>query len=35
MANTIASGVGLTKRWWQEHGLLSLKNLQAAMAPLR
>jgi hypothetical protein len=35
MAKTIASGVGLTNAWLQEQGLLSLKSLQAAMAPLR
>jgi len=35
MAKTIASGVGLTNAWLQEQGLLSLKSLWAAMAPLR
>jgi len=35
MAKTIASGVGLTNAWLQEQGLLSLKSLRAAMAPLR
>ena len=35
MSRTIASGVGLTNAWLQEQGLLSLKSLWAAMAPLR
>jgi hypothetical protein len=35
MAKTIASGVGLTNAWLQQQGLLSLKSLWAAMAPLR
>lgn len=35
MAKTIASGVGLTNRWLQEQGMLSLKSLWAELAPLR
>jgi RNA-directed DNA polymerase len=35
MAKIIASGVGLKNAWLQEQGLLSLKSLWAAMAPLR
>ena len=35
MAKTIASGVGLTDKWLQEQGLVSLKSLWASLAPLR
>ncbi|WP_218933101.1 group II intron reverse transcriptase/maturase [Roseimaritima multifibrata] len=35
MAKTIASNVGLTNKWLQEEGLLSLKTLWAQLAPLR
>jgi RNA-directed DNA polymerase len=35
MARTIASGVGMTNAWLQEQGLVSLKSLWAALAPLR
>ena len=34
MAKTIASGVGLTNAWLTEQGLLSLKTLWVALAPL-
>lgn len=33
MAKTIASGVGMTNRWLQEQGLISLKSLWAQLAP--
>jgi len=35
MAKTIASGVGMTNKWLQEQGLVSLKSLWATLAPLR
>ncbi|MFT5323080.1 MAG: RNA-directed DNA polymerase [Planctomycetaceae bacterium] len=35
MAKTIASGVGMTNKWLQEQGLVSLKSLWASLAPLR
>jgi len=35
MARTIASGVGMTNKWLQEQGLVSLKSLWAQLAPLR
>jgi len=35
MSKTIASGVGLTKVWLAEQGLLSMKSLWAQLAPLR
>jgi len=35
MAKTIASGVGLTNAWLEAQGLLRLKALWAALAPLR
>ncbi|MDA0283712.1 MAG: maturase [Planctomycetota bacterium] len=35
MAKTIASGIGMTNAWLQEQGLVSLKSLWAALAPLR
>ncbi|QDT03868.1 Group II intron, maturase-specific domain [Rubripirellula lacrimiformis] len=35
MAKTIASNVGLTNKWLQEQGLLSMKTLWAELAPLR
>ena len=35
MARTIASGVGMTNKWLQEQGLVSLKSLWASLAPLR
>jgi RNA-directed DNA polymerase len=35
MARTIASGVGMTNKWLQEQGLISLKSLWAQLAPLR
>ncbi len=35
MAKTIASGVGMTNKWLQERGLVSLKSLWASLAPLR
>ena len=35
MAKTIASGVGMTNAWLQTQGLVSLKPLWAALAPLR
>ena len=34
MAKTIASGVGMTNKWLQEQGLLSLKSLWALLAPV-
>ena len=33
MAKTIASGVGMTNKWLQEQGLVSLKSLWASLAP--
>jgi RNA-directed DNA polymerase len=35
MAKTIASGVGMTNKWLQAQGVLSLKTLWAELAPLR
>ena len=35
MAKTIASGVGMTNRWSELQGMLSLKSLWAGLAPLR
>jgi RNA-directed DNA polymerase len=35
MAKTIASGVGMTNKWLQDQGVLSLKTLWAELAPLR
>jgi hypothetical protein len=35
MAKTIASGVGFTNAWLQSQGLVSLKALWEALAPLR
>ena len=35
MSKTIASGVGLTNAWLVEQGLISIKTLWAALAPLR
>jgi len=35
MSKTIASGVGLTNAWLVEEGLISIKTLWAALAPLR
>ncbi len=35
MAKTIASGVGMTNKWLQEQGLVSLKSLWASLSPLR
>jgi RNA-directed DNA polymerase len=35
MAKTIASGVGFTNAWLQSQGLVSLKSLWEALAPLR
>ena len=35
MANTIASGVGLTNAWLEQQGLLSIKTLWSQLAPLR
>jgi len=32
MAKTIASGVGMTNKWLQEQGLVSLKSLWASLA---
>jgi hypothetical protein len=33
MAETIASGVGMTNKWLQEQGLVSLKSLWALLTP--
>jgi len=35
MSKANASGVGLTKAWLAEQGLLSMKSLWAQLAPLR
>ena len=35
MAKTIASGVGMTNKWLEQQGLVSLKSLWAQLAPLR
>ena len=34
MAKTIASGVGLTNKWLEQQGLLSIKTLWSQLAPL-